>query len=58
MSLLAVTNLKNYSEFKVLKEDPNKIDNLLIAVQSYVLSKEPSSGNSILKFVLKEVLNK
>ena len=58
VSLLAVTNLKNYSEFKVLKEDPNKIDNLLIAVQSYVLSKEPSSGDSILKSVLKEVLNK
>ena len=58
ISLLAVTKLKDYPEFKILKREPEKIDNLIIQLQIYLISKQPDYQNSILKGVLKEVINK
>ena len=58
ISLLAVTKLKDYPEFKILKREPEKIDNLIMQLQIYLISKQPDYQNSILKGVLKEVINK
>ncbi len=58
ISLLAVTKLKDYPEFKILKREPEKIDNLIMQLQIYLISKQPDYHNSILKDVLKEVINK
>ena len=58
ISLLAVTKLKDYPEFKILKREPEKIDNLIMQLQIYLISKQPDYHNSILKEVLKEVINK
>ena len=58
ISLLAVTKLKDYPEFKILKREPEKIDNLIMQLQIYLISKQTDYQNSILKGVLKEVINK
>ena len=54
--LLAVTKLKDYPEFKILKREPEKIDNLIMQLQIYLISKQPDYHNSILKDVFKEVI--
>ena len=58
ISLLAVTKLKDYPEFKILKREPEKIDNLIMQLQIYLISKQSDYHNSILKDVFKEVINK
>ena len=58
ISLLAVTKLKDYPEFKILKKEPDKIDQLIMQLQIYLVSKQPDYDNSILKDVLKEVISK
>ena len=58
ISLLAATQLKEYVEFESLKKDPDKIDDLIMELQDYLISKQSDSDVSILKSVLKEVLRK
>ena len=58
ISLLAATELKEYVEFESLKKDPDKIDDLIMQLQNYLISKQSDSGISILKSILKEVLSK
>ena len=58
ISLLAATQLKEYVEFESLKKDPDKIDDLIMELQDYLISKQSDSDVSILKSVLKEVLSK
>ncbi len=58
ISLLAAVKLKDYVEFESLKNDPNKIDNLIMQLKDYLIARQPDSDISILKNVLKEVLNK
>ena len=58
ISLLAAVKLKDYVEFESLKNDPNKIDNLIMQLQDYLIARQPDSDISILKNVLKEVINK
>ena len=58
ISLLAATELKEYVEFESLKKDPDKIDDLIMQLQDYLISKQSDSDISILKSVLKEVLSK
>ncbi len=45
-------------EFESLKKDPDKIDDLIMELQDYLISKQSDSDVSILKSVLKEVLRK
>ena len=56
--MLAATQLKEYVEFESLKKDPDKIDDLIMELQDYLISKQSDSDVSILKSVLKEVLRK
>ena len=56
--MLAATQLKEYVEFESLKKDPDKIDDLIMELQDYLISKQSDSDISILKSVLKEVLRK
>ena len=56
--MLAATQLKDYVEFESLKKDPDKIDDLIMELQDYLISKQSDSDVSILKSVLKEVLRK
>ena len=58
ISLLAAIELKEYVEFESLKKDPDKIDNLIMQLQDYLISKQSDSDISILKSILKEVLRK
>ena len=56
--MLAATQLKEYVEFESLKKDPDKIDDLIMELQDYLISKQSDSDISILKSILKEVLKK
>ena len=58
ISLLAAIELKEYVEFESLKKDPDKIDNLIMQLQDYLISRQSDSDISILKSILKEVLKK
>ncbi len=58
ISLLAAIELKEYVEFESLKKDPDKIDDLIMQLQDYLISKQSDSDISILKSILKEVLSK
>ena len=58
ISLLAAIELKEYVEFESLKKDPDKIDNLIMQLQDYLISRQSDSNISILKSILKEVLKK
>ena len=58
ISLLAATELKEYVEFESLKKDPDKIDDLIMQLQDYLISKQSDTDISILKSILKEVLRK
>ena len=58
ISLLAAIELKEYVEFESLKKDPDKIDNLIMQLQDYLISRQSDSDISILKIILKEVLKK
>ena len=57
ISLIAAIKLKEYVEFKSLKKDPNKIDELILQLQNYLISKQNDSNIPILKIYLKEVLS-
>ena len=57
ISSLAAIKLKDYPEFESLKKEPDKIDNLIMQLQIYLVSKDPESGTSILRSNLKEVIN-
>ena len=52
------SKLKEYVEFEALKNEQNKIDNLIIQLQDYLIARQPDSELSVLKSVLKEVLVK
>ena len=56
--MLAAIELKEYVEFESLKKDPDKIDNLIMQLQDYLISRQSDSNISILKSILKEVLKK
>ena len=58
ISLLAATELKEYVEFESLKKDPDKIDDLIMQLQAYLISRQNDSDIPILKIFLKEVLSK
>ena len=58
VSLIAAIKLKEYVEFEALKNEPNKIDNLIMQLQDYLISRQSDSDISILKIILKEVLKK
>ena len=58
ISLLAATELKEYVEFESLKKDPDKIDDLIMHLQAYLISRQNDSDIPILKIFLKEVLSK
>ena len=55
--MIAAIKLKEYVEFKCLKKDPNKIDELILQLQNYLISKQNDSNIPILKIYLKEVLS-
>ena len=55
---LAAIKLKDYPAFESLKKEPDKIDNLIMQLQIYLVSKDPESGNSILRSILQEVIDK
>ena len=57
ISSLAAIKLKDYPEFESLKKEPDKIDNLIMQLQIYLVSKDPESGTSILRSILQEVIN-
>ena len=57
ISLLAATELKEYVEFESLKKDPDKIDDLIMHLQAYLISRQNDSDIPILKIFLKEVLS-
>ena len=57
ISSLASIKLKDYPEFESLKKEPDKIDNLIMQLQIYLVSKDPESGTSILRSILQEVIN-
>ena len=56
--MLAATELKEYVEFESLKKDPDKIDDLIMHLQAYLISRQNDSDIPILKIFLKEVLSK
>ena len=58
ISSLAAIKLKDYPEFESLKKEPDKIDNLIMQLQIYLVSKDPESGTSILRSTFKEVIDK
>ena len=58
VSLIAAIKLKEYVEFEALKNEPNKIDNLIMQLQDYLITRQPDSELSVLKSVIKEVLVK
>ena len=58
VSLIAAIKLKEYVEFEALKNEPNKIDNLIMQLQDYLIARQPDSELSVLKSVIKEVLVK
>ena len=58
ISLIAAIKLKEYVEFEALKNEPNKIDNLIMQLQDYLIARQPDSELSVLKSVIKEVLVK